>query len=130
MADLATQRQRRGIPCGHITKLKTKVDEWVYKGGLSAIDLLSVEQAKARLHTLDADIKRYHMDVIDALEDVTKEIESEEDVMEEHEIKITHIIIGHKSIRSSAPNSSESTGMIKTESKGIEVLRRCLANIS
>ena len=57
------------------------------KGELSNINLLSVEQANAWLHTLDAEFKQYHMDVIDALEDVTDEIKSEEDVMEEHETK-------------------------------------------
>ena len=62
-------RWRRGIPGGQITKLKTKVDEWVSKGGLSAIDLLSIEQAKARLHMLDAEFTWYHVDVIDTLDD-------------------------------------------------------------
>ena len=96
-ANLETLRRRRGIPSGQITKLKTKVDEWVSKGGLSDVDLLLVEQAKAGLHTLNAKFKRYHMDVIDALEDVTDEIEREEDVMEEHDNKVAHIIISLKS---------------------------------
>ena len=96
MADVTTLRQRRGVSSGQITKLKSKVDKWVSKGGLSAIDLLSIEQAKARLHTLDAEFKQCHMDVIDTLEDVTDKIESEEDVMEEHEDKMAHIIISLK----------------------------------
>ena len=108
MVDLATLRQWRGVPSGQRTKLKTKIDKWVHERGLSAIDLLLVEQAKARLHTLDAQFKWYHMDVIDTLESVTDEIESEEDVMEEHENKVAHIIIGLKSICSSAPTSTES----------------------
>ena len=123
MANLVTLRRQRGVPNGQIMKLKTKVDKWVHKGGLSAIDMLSVEQAKAWLHTLDDEFKPYHMDVIDALADVTDEIESEEDVVGEHENKIAYIIIGLKSICSSAPTCSESADTIKTESKGIEVLR-------
>ena len=108
MANLATLRRQRGVPSGRITKLKAKVDEWVSRRGLSTLDLLSVEQAKIRLHTLDAKLKRYHMDVTDALEDVTVEIESEEYVVEEHENEIAHVIIGFKSICSSAPTSSKS----------------------
>ena len=95
MADVTTLRWRMGVPGGQITKLKTKVDEWVSEGGLSAIDLLSIEQTKARLHTLDADFKRYHIDVNDALDD-DNEIESEGSVLEEHEDKVAHIIISLK----------------------------------
>ena len=103
MTDDTTLRRQRGVPGGQITKLKTKVDKWVSKGGLSAIDLLLIEQAKARLHTctLDADFKRYRIDVIDAL-DEDDEIERE-DAMEEHKDKMAHIIINLKSISSSAP---------------------------
>ena len=55
------------------------------------------------------------MDVIDALEDVTDELESEKDVMEEYENKIAQMIISLRNICSSAPiTSSESTGTIKT----------------
>ena len=119
----------KGVPSGQITKLKTKVDEWVSKGGLSAINLLSSEQAKARLHTLDAQFKWYHIDVIDALDD-DEEIEREGDVMEEHEGKMVNIIISLKSISSSAPTtSSETTALVKTESKELEVLWRCLADL-
>ena len=70
------------------------------------------------------------MDVIDTLEDVTDEIEMEEDVMEEHENKKADITISLKSISSSAPTTSSKTaGTIKTESKGIEVQRRRLADV-
>ena len=68
MADITTLRRRRGIQGGQITKLKTKVNQWVFNGGLRAIDLLSIEQAKARLHMLDVEFKRYHVEVIDALD--------------------------------------------------------------
>ena len=99
------------------------------KGGLSAIDLLSIEQAKARLYTLDAEFKQYHMDIIDAL-DNDDEIEREGGVMEEHEDKMAHIIINLKSTSSSAPTtSSETTTTIKTKSKELEVLRRRLADL-
>ena len=33
------------------------------------VNLLSIEEAKARLHTLDAEFKRYYVDVIHALDD-------------------------------------------------------------
>ena len=97
MADATTLRRRRGIPSGQITKIRTKVDEWVSKGGLTVIDLLSIEETKARLHMLDAEFKRYHVEVIDALDD-DEEIEKEADVMEEHEEKLAHINISLKSI--------------------------------
>ena len=64
-------------------KLKTKVDSWLMKGRLDAVDLLSVEQAKVCLHTLDAEFKWYHMDVVDLLVDES-EIHREETVMDEH----------------------------------------------
>ena len=38
-------------------------------GPLPTVDLLSVEQAKARLHALDIEFKQYHMDVCDLLDD-------------------------------------------------------------
>ena len=72
MADLSTLRRQRGVPSGQTPKLKNKVDRWVSKGGLTAIDLLLVEQAKTRLRTLDTKFKRYHMDVIDSLDDDTE----------------------------------------------------------
>ena len=86
------------------------------KGGLSAIDLLSIEQTKARLHTLDADFKRYHVDVINAL-DNDDEIEEEGDVMEEHEDKMAQIIITLKSICSSVPTTSSETKTLRSRQK-------------
>ena len=67
------------------------------KGGLSAIDLLSIEQAKVRLHMLDAKFKQYHIDVIDTLDDDEK-IEREGDIMEEHEDKMAHAVYGEISL--------------------------------
>ena len=52
MADVTTLRRQRDKYGGQITKLKTKLDEWVSKGGLGAVDLLSIKQAKARLLTI------------------------------------------------------------------------------
>ena len=78
--------------------MKSKVDGWVSKGGLTAVDLFSVEQAKACLHTLDAEFKRYHINVIESLDDDI-EIEREEgDVMEELKNRIAHIVVSLKSI--------------------------------
>ena len=61
-----------GVPGGQIAKLNTKVNGWVSKGGLTAVDLLSLEQAMAHLHILDTEFKRYHMDVMDSLDDDTE----------------------------------------------------------
>ena len=40
-----------------------------HQGPLTTVDLLSVEQAKARLHALDNKFKWHHMDVSDLLDD-------------------------------------------------------------
>ena len=78
---------------------------------------------------LDAKFKRYHVEVIDALDD-DEEIEKEADVMEEHEEKMAYITISLKSICSSVPTtSSETKAPIKTEGKEQEVLRRCLSDL-
>ena len=71
------------------------VKGWIAKVGLSAINLLSVEQAKARLHILDTEFKRYHMDIIHSLDDES-EIERKEAAMEKHEIKVAHIFLDLK----------------------------------
>ena len=77
----------------------------------------------------DAEFKRYHMDVIDTLDD-NDEMQREGDAMEEHEDKMAHIIISLRSISSSAPTTSYKTkATIKTESKELEVLRRLLADL-
>ena len=92
--------------------MKTKVEGWIAKGGLSAIDLLSVKQAKVR----------YHMDIIDSLDDEC-EIEREEAAMEEHEIRIAHILVSLKSISSSSSTtSSKPAATIKIESSELDVL--------
>ena len=123
MSDLATKGRRRGVPSAQIARLKTKVDGQVGKGGLAAIDILSVEQAKARPHTLDIEFKRYHMDVIDSLVDKT-EIDKKHYVIVAHESRIAHIVFHLKSISSySHTTSSEPVATIKTESKELEVLR-------
>ena len=79
---------------------------------------------------LDAEFKRYHVDVIDALDD-DHEVEREGYVsMEGHEEKMAHIIVSLKSISFSAPTtSSKTTTTIKTESKELEVLRQRLADL-
>ena len=69
--------------------------------GLTGVDLLSVKQAKARLHTLDTEFKWYLMDVIDSLDDDT-EIEREGDVMDEHKSRVTHISVSLKELSSPA----------------------------
>ena len=124
MENLSAKGRRRVVPSSSTAKLKTKVEGWIAKGGLSAVDLLSVEQAKPWLHTLDTKFKQYHMDVSDSL-DNEGEIEREEAVMEEHEIRVAHIFVSLKSISSSSPSTSfETATTIKTESKELEVLRR------
>ena len=60
------------------------------KGGHTAIDLFSVKQVKACLHTLDTEFKWYHMDVIDLMDDDT-EIDKERDVMDECKSRVIHI---------------------------------------
>ena len=64
VADVSVKRRGRGVPSALITELKTKVDRWVAKGALTAVDLLSVEQTKTRVHTLDTEFERYHIDAI------------------------------------------------------------------
>ena len=70
-----------------------------HKGRLSAIHLLSVEKAKAELHTLDTEFTRYHMDIIELLDDEC-EAEREEAAIEEHEIRVAHIFVCLESIYS------------------------------
>ena len=116
MADLPAKRRQRGVPSSPLAKLKTKVKGWIAKRGLTAVDLLSVEQVKARLHTLDTEFKRYHMDVIDSL-DNKSEIGKEHEVMDEHKNRAVHIVISLKSISSSSPTTTnEPAATIKTES--------------
>ena len=43
MADVSVKRRLRGVPSALIAKLKAKVNRWVTKGALTAIDLLSVK---------------------------------------------------------------------------------------
>ena len=99
MADFVAKRQRRGVSSASQRKLKAKIDGWITKGGLTPVDLLSVEQAKARLHMLDTEFKQYHMDVIDSL-DNEGEIDREHDVMDEHESRVAHIFVSFKGISS------------------------------
>ena len=51
MADVSAKRRRRRVPSSSLAKLKTKVNGWIAKGGLTAIDVVSVEQANACPHT-------------------------------------------------------------------------------
>ena len=66
--DLAGERRRRGISSASITKLKTKVEAWMKKESLTAIDLLAIRLAKGKLETLDAEFRGRHMAVVDELE--------------------------------------------------------------
>ena len=78
--------------------------------------------SKARLHTLDAKFKWYHMDIIDSLNDES-ETDKEHKVMDEHESRVAHIVVSLKSISSSSPTtSSQPAATIKTESKELDVL--------
>ena len=84
--------------------------------GLTAVDISSVEHAKAGLCTMDTKIKRCHMHVIDLLDGDT-EIEREGDVMDEHESRVAHVSVSLKELCSTAKPT------IKTESKELDVLR-------
>ena len=97
MSNFMAKRQLSGVPSASIAKLKTKVNEWVAKRGLIAVDLLSVEQLKARLHTLDTKFKRYLMDVNDSM-DNESEIDREHDAIDQHESRVTHIVVSTKGI--------------------------------
>ena len=121
--DLSARRKRRGVPSGSLAKLRTKVDGWTTKGPLSAIELLSVEQAKARLHTLDTEFKRYHMEVIDALEE-EDELEREQAVMDDHESRVAHISISLKAL--SVPTKES---IVKVDDKEQNLFRRRLAHL-
>ena len=114
MADVSAKGKQRGVPSVQTAKLKTEVDRWVTKGALTAVDLLSVEQVKVRLHTLDIKFKRYHMDVIDSLEDES-EMEKEHEVMDTHESRVAHST-------SSPTTSSKPAATTKTESKELNIL--------
>ena len=107
------------------SEIETKVDEWIAKGALTTTDLLSVEQAKLCLHTLDTKFKRYHMDIIHSLNN-DSEIDKEHEVMDEHESRVAHIVVSHKSISSPFLTTctctfSEPATTIKTESKELDV---------
>ena len=95
MADLLAERQQRGVSSASIVKLKTKVNEWIAKGGLTAVDVLSVEQAKAHLHTFDTKFKWHHINVI-VLLDKESEMDREEAVTDEHETESLSYLLASK----------------------------------
>ena len=68
------------------------VNGWIAKGGPTAVDVLSVKQAKACLHTLDTEIKWYHIDGIDSLVD-DGEVEREQAIMDEYKSRVAHIYL-------------------------------------
>ena len=87
-----------------------------------------IDRTGQGLYTFHVDFKRYHVDVSDALDD-DDQIEKEGYVMEEHEDKMAHITIILNC--SSFPTTSfETKTPIKTKTKELEFLRRCLAYIS
>ena len=78
--------------------------------------MLSVEQAKACLHSLDAEFKWYHMDVVDSLVD-DGEVERKQAITDEHESRVTRLFVRYKELSSSAEPT------IKAETKELDVLQ-------
>ena len=84
--------------------------------------MLSFEQGRARLHTLDTEFKRYYMDVVDSLVDEV-EVEREQAIMQENENRVAHIFVSLNKL------SSHVEPMIKIESKELDVFQQCLDNL-
>ena len=94
------------------------------KRGLTAVNVLSVEQAKVHLHvhTLDTEFKHYHMNVVDLLVD-EGEVEREQVIIDENESRVAHIFVNLKEL------SPPVERMIKAESKELDVLQRLLIDV-
>ena len=111
-----------GKVCSQGLHMQTKVNGWFSKEGLNAVDVLSIEQAKACLPVLDTEFKRYHSDVIESLDDES-EMDREEVVMDEYDNRVAHIFVSLKKL------SPPAEPTIKTESKELDILRRLLDNL-
>ena len=85
--DLAGKRRQRGTSSASITKMKTKVEVWMNKENLTAIDFLAIQQAKGKLETLDAEFRGCHLAVVDEL-DNDKELEYKQAILDDHDDKV------------------------------------------
>ena len=124
--DLAGKRRRRGISCASITKLKTKVEVWVNKENLTAIDLLAVQQAERKLETLDVEFRQRHEAVVDELEN-DEELEYEQTFLDDHDNKVTYMYITVH--LDHLTNHEESSVSVKLEGETQQLLHKRLGNI-
>ena len=70
-----------------ITKLVDIIHELEYKGTLCHSDQLMVQRLQQRLVTVDVEFKRYHISVIDLVEE-EKELEKEQSILDDHDERV------------------------------------------
>ena len=116
------KQRQTGLPSISLAKLKTKVNGWVTKEGFTAVDVLSVEQAKVCLHTLDTDLNGIIWTLLAC--SLMRVKSTEQRLSQISKRTESHIyLFGFKRL------SSPSKHMIKRESKELVILQWRLTNL-
>ena len=88
--DITARRRRRGVAKASITKLIDRVLELEHKPKLTNTDRLTAQRLQQRLTDLDGDFKRYHLSIVDVLEN-DEEQTREQAVIDDHDNKVTEL---------------------------------------
>ena len=107
-----------------ITKMETKVELWMNKEQLTAIDLLAIQPAKRKLEMLDAEFRGNHVAVVGDLEN-NEDFNVEKAVLNDYDKKVTYITV-HLDPLSNCEDTSVSA---KLEGETQHLLHKRLSNI-
>ena len=105
-----------------ITKLDDCIEELEYKEMLSHSDQLMVQRLQQKLVTLDTKFKRYHISVIDLVEE-KEDLEREQGILDNHDDRVAFMSDHLEQLASSVKPTVEA----KTESQ--QLLQKWLAHI-
>ena len=127
-ANLATLRRRRGIPKASITRLTTKLNELEAQSHEpSTVNL--ARRMPQRLDSLDAEFKKHHYALIDAIEEADEEtLSKEQDELDQHDDLITDLSMRIEKLITTCNLNSDS-GARKMASRRLTHLKSNLAGV-
>ena len=88
--DIVARRHPRGVVKASITKLGDLIVTFEYKVELSHSDRLAVQRLQQRLTNMDSDFKRYHLAVVDLL-DEDKNLDDKQAILDDHDDRVSDL---------------------------------------
>ena len=102
-----TKLRRRGTVCSSITRLEKRLQELRDASGQPTVQADHARELSLKVETIDDDFKKYHLEIVDLLEDDADVIEREQEILDEYDDLVADMKMCLKRLISGAsPNFS------------------------